>query len=156
MKIEQLEEKHFAGFIELAKTMQEECEPDLEFDERTLIEWMFQGTADPERKWMNAWLAYDDDKLIGMSVASTGGYPFSKATWSLVHYWYVLPDYRNSLVALELLRAAEAWSRKLGCTRMQFGADRTDATKSAEINEALSKLGFTEYGKQFYKELKDA
>jgi len=154
MRIEQLETTFFEDFIALAKVMQEECEPDLLFDEQTLVEWMFNGTADAERKWMNAWLAYDDeDKLIGMAVASTGGYPFSKSTWSLMHYWYVLPEYRQTFAALELLQAFEAWSRKLGCIRMHFGADRVDVDKARDINGGIEKLGFTKYGEQFYKRL---
>ena len=152
MKTEQLEEKHFEEFVRLAHTMQRECEPDIPLDEHELLTNMYSCINDPNREYINAWLAYDDDKLVGMGVATCSKYLFSTYKGSLMHFWYVSPDYRQSSAGIHILKEFLKWSKKLHAHRAHFGADRVHSDVT-NINEALHKCGFTKFGEQFYKRL---
>ena len=54
--------------------------------------------------------------------------------------WYVEPQYRNSGIGRQLVKAAEAWARRRGCTEMASDAEiGNDVSLSAHIA-----LGYTE------------
>lgn len=141
----------FPQFVDMAKSMQQECEPDIPFVPETLLVHMFRCVNDCERKQTNAWIVLRNNEQIGMGVATVSQYFFNPAPMSMLHYWYVKPEYRNTRAGIEILRAFEKWSRGLGVLRMHFGADRVDVKEADAINRMIEKRGFVRYGAQFYK-----
>lgn len=141
----------FPQFVDMAHAMQQECEPDIPFEPETLLVHMFRCVNDCERKELNAWIVLRNAEQIGMAVATASQYFFNPAPMSLLHYWFVKPEYRRTRAGIELLRAFERWSHALGVWRMHFGADRIDVKEADDINRMIAKRGFVRYGEQFYK-----
>lgn len=149
-----LEEHLFAPFVELARYMQEECEPDVPFEPETALTNMFICTGDTNRQELNAWMCFNNKKLIGMAVGSAAPYYFSKKMTAILNYWYVLPEFRKTRAPAELLRAFERWAREIGVTRIYVGAERINDVEFADrVNEMIEKRGFTRFGHQFYKRI---
>lgn len=148
---ELLYEDDFPQFVEMARAMQAECEPDVPFDQRELLVHMYRCIYDIHRTNLNAWIVFRGKTQVGMAVATAAPYFFNPAPMSLLHYWYVLPDHRRTRAGIELLRAFEKWSHAIGAMRMHFGADRVDVKEADLINRMISKRGFVRYGEQFYK-----
>ena len=138
LEARQVVEADFPEFVELAHTMQQECEPDIELIKPELLVNMFRCINDPDRKWMNIFVVYRNKVLIGMAVADANTYYFSPKIGSTMHYWYVLPQYRGSRAAIELLRLFEKWSRQIGAYRMHFGADREGGNEADVINRMIA------------------
>lgn len=141
----------FPQFVDMASAMQQECEPDIPFVPETLLVHMFRCVNDCSRKELNAWIVMRNKTQIGMAVATCSEYFFNPAPMSLLHYWYVMPEYRHTRAGPLLLRAFEKWSRDRGVMRMHFGADRVDVKEADTINRMIAKRGFVRYGEQFYK-----
>ena len=149
-----LEEHLFAPFVELARSMQEECEPDIPFDAAEAVTNMFICIGDKSRQFLNAWLCFNNKKLIGMAVGSATPFYFSTKMTAILNYWYVLPEYRKSRAPTELLRAFEKWARELGVVRIYVGAERiNDVAFADKVNEMIEKRGFTRFGHQYYKRI---
>lgn len=143
------------AFLAVARKMQRECEPDIPFNDREVINNLSYCMFS-ERKFMNVFVAYRNAEIIGIAVASASPYYFSPLIGTTLHYWYVLPKYRGTRAAPELLRAFEKWSRFVSGYRMHLGADRVDGADADIINLMISKRGFTRYGEQFYKVIGEA
>lgn len=149
-----LEKEHFAPFVELARHMQEECEPEVPFDVEELLTNMFRCIGDEERQHLNSWICIRNQRIIGLAVGSAVPFYFSKKMTAILNYWYVLPEYRGTRSAMELLRAFEKWARSIGATRIYVGAERiNDVAFADRVNEMIEKRGFTRFGHQFYKGL---
>jgi GNAT superfamily N-acetyltransferase len=152
LQIVPLERDMFAAFLELATFMQQECEPDVPLEPEELLMNMFRCIGDEERQTLNSWICIRNKRMIGMAVASAAPFYFSKKMTAILNYWYVLPEYRGTRAAMELLRAFEKWARGIGATRIYVGAERiNDVAFADRVNEMIEKRGFTRFGHQFYK-----
>jgi GNAT superfamily N-acetyltransferase len=150
----ELDEEDFPQFVALSHVMQEECEPNIPFDEHELLVNMFRCINDKSRTGFNIWVCYRGKQLIGMALASAIPFYFSRVLGVVLHYWYVLPKYRGTRAASELLRSAEKWARNLGAVRLYAGAERINDVEMADrVNKMIEKRGFTRFGHQYYKAL---
>jgi len=153
IEIRQLELDDFAAFLELGHIMHAECEPNVTFSDQLLLQRMFECIADDRRMALNAWIAWRNKTAIGMAVSSATNGWYTPELHASMHYWYVLPKYRKTRAAAELMRAYEKWSRRIGAFRMHIGAERFTPETAEVVNGMIAKRGFTKYGEQFYKEL---
>jgi len=133
--------------------MHAECEPHITFSDQLLLTRMFDCIGDVKRMALNAYLAWRNKALIGMAVCTAANGFYTPELHASMHYWYVLPQYRKTRAAGELVRAFKRWSKRVGAFRMHIGAERFDPEMAEIVNRMLAKHGFTKYGEQFYKEL---
>lgn len=155
-EIRQLEEEDFPQYMELCKFMQQECDPEIPFDEQYLLVNMFRGIRDKDRKYINSYLCYRNKQLIGITVAAANPFYYSPALGVILHNWYVLPKYRYTRAGFQLLRASERWARRIGACRFYVGAERINDVELADrINMMVEKMGYKRFGHQYYKALND-
>ena len=89
-------------------------------------------------------VAEDRSGLVGFAEVSIRPYAEGCETdrVGFLEGWFVIPDARHRGVGRELVAAAEAWARSVGCTEFASDAE-ADNEESAAAHRAL---GFTEVG----------
>jgi GNAT superfamily N-acetyltransferase len=92
-------------------------------------------------------VAEEEGRLIGLLGFVIFPHYFSGELTAGELMWYVEPEFRQSLTAVCLLRAAERKAREMGAKRMQFTAPTT------EVGEAYRALGYKPIETSFQKEL---
>jgi hypothetical protein len=86
-----------------------------------------------------------------MFVAYVGPYTFSKTLIASDDAWYVLPRYRGSRHALELLRGFFDWAKGKGALEACVGiSSGVDPERTARF---LRRVGMTKTGEIFKKEV---
>ena len=65
-----------------------------------------------------AWLAWDGERAVGILNAFTGFSTFAAQPLLNVHDLAVIPEYRGRGIARDLLAAAEAKARAIGCCKL--------------------------------------
>lgn len=141
-------------FITVGKRMQEECEPDLPFSELEARSNAMTCLNDLKRESLNCWVVRHQGKIVGFSAGRCGKYLFSESTIATMIFWYVLPEYRKTRAAFELLHNFENWARLNGAVRIEVGAAKTDTIEANNINKMFAKRNFTKYGELYYRNLK--
>ena len=153
LDVHQLQRDDFDAFLQLGHIMHQECEPHVTFSDEVLLAYMFKCINAPTRNEINGFVVYRNNKMIGMAIGTAGNGLYTPDVMASLHYWYVLPEYRRTRAAAELLRTFERWAHSIGAARMHLGAERMDTREADAVNHMISKRGFTKYGEQFYKEL---
>jgi GNAT superfamily N-acetyltransferase len=69
-----------------------------------------------------------DDKIVGVLCATSAEFIFNYQKYTSDLCFYVLPEYRNSRIGLELMKAYEHWSKEIigadGCTLVNLDDER--------------------------------
>ena len=153
--VELLNDTDIPALVDIARKMQEECEPDIPFDEVETYANCLKCLKDIHRTGMNCWIVRDDLKVVGFAVGVQGRYlMFTKAEIASLTLWYVLPEYRNrSRAAFELLHNFESWAILNGAFRIEVGAARVGVEDATKLNHMFARRGFTSYGELFYRKL---
>lgn len=150
--IELLYIEDIPAMIDVGRTMQQECEPTIPFDETEVAANCFACINDLERSQMNCWIIKDGDRIIAFGVGRIGKYMFSKAKIASMIFWYVLPEYRKTRASFEILHNFENWATLSGAARIEVGAAKVGVDEANKINRIFKRRGFRQYGELFYRE----
>ena len=94
-------------------------------------------------------LLHDGEQAQGFIVGLTSETPFGTDKVAVELAWWVEPEYRGTRKSLELMKAYEAWARKVGCQIVQMGyIENSSPEKLAEI---YNRNGYTLQEKGFWK-----
>lgn len=141
----------FDEFVALGQLMQQECEPDIPYDEAEVRANLFMCVGDIARETFNAWIVRDGDKMIGFGVGQIAKFLFSGTTKASLALWYVLPEYRRTRAAFEILHNFENWAKLMGSIRIEVGVAKCSVEEADRLNKMFSKRGFTRYGELYYR-----
>jgi hypothetical protein len=138
---------------ELAAVFHDECDRSLSFDKLAVVVSCQNILRNIAREWQNCFIVHHDDLPIGFAVGECVKYYFSNDKYSSLTEWYVLPSWRHTRAAFELMHTYENWSRLNGASRIVLGAARQGLGEVSKINEMFRRRGFTEYGALFYRDV---
>jgi len=85
--------------------------------------------------------------MVAMSLSPLG---FTDHLVSTEIAWWVEPDYRTSRMSLDLFKAAEYWSQKVGASFIQFVSL---STSEGSVDKFYTRMGYTMTEKAFLKEI---
>jgi transposase InsO family protein len=109
---------------------------------------VFVCVQDPKRRYINGWVAYDeDDEPVGYMVATMRQSMFSKRFYAIQEMWYVLPRARKSFAGLMLLHAFDKWATERDAERiyMQVESDHDNALVE-RILRLMNAMGYKRQG----------
>jgi GNAT superfamily N-acetyltransferase len=136
-----------------------------EFDKRVVGKHAYYAISDPERKYINGWVAYDQFEVpVGYIVGTIRDSCYSERTYAIQEMWFVLPKARKSFAALHLIKVFEEWAIERGVERIyaQVEHDHDDVLverifKMMRIMgyKKQGYVGVKQVGKQQEKEVED-
>jgi GNAT superfamily N-acetyltransferase len=100
-----------------------------------------------------AFLATDNDKIVGFIAALSHEYFFSNRKRVSDLGFYVLPEYRGSRAALKLVKSLETWAKEIGADDLHLG--QTTAVEIDKTRQFYERLGYKTVGFNTVKHLKD-
>lgn len=149
MKIRQIETPRDSLDVEeLAVQHHEEYGGSREFDYRVIGKHCYECCKDPQRKFGNCWIAYDDDnKPIGYIIGTMRASFYSARHYGVQEMWYVVPRARGSRTAIGLLTEFERWCIERNAERIyaQVEHDADDALVE-RIFKLMNVLGYRKQG----------
>jgi GNAT superfamily N-acetyltransferase len=138
----------------LSKRYYEECMPsgEVPFDMAAVYATVQGILDDPERQYMNLWIAYDDNRPVGFILASSTRFVYAWDRCARQENLYVIPEKRGTITALKLIRAFEEWARLLGCLQVFLGVARDDNKAEAKkIGKIFNRIGYGFAGTYYVK-----
>lgn len=120
-------------------------------DPDTLLLSCIKVRQDIDRKQVNVFIAYMDDKPVGFLVGVTTPCFHRPGIVAEQKLWYVEPKRRATYAAVHLIRAYERWARINGATQIFTGT--ANAELSERTSKLLEKLGYTRTGSLHVKEI---
>jgi hypothetical protein len=118
------------------------------FNAREIGKHVFVCVKDPERKYINGWVAYDmEGKPVGYLVATMRQSMFSDRSYAIQEMWYVLPHARQSFAGLQLLHAFDKWATERNAERiyLQVEHDNNEAL-TERIVKLMASMGYKKQG----------
>jgi hypothetical protein len=119
------------------------------FDVDEIGKHVYVCVKDPQRKYINGWVAYDDDthEPVGYLVATMRQSMFSRRSYAIQEMWYVLPQARKSLAGLMLLHAFEKWATERDAERIYMQVEHDDNELLVErIFKLMNSMGYKKQG----------
>jgi RimJ/RimL family protein N-acetyltransferase len=133
---------------ELAQLHHDEFGGTRQFDVRAVTRAVIQCIMDDRRKYINAWIGYDDDdKPIGYIVGTIRPSLYNMADIATQEMWFVVPKHRTGLVAIQLVWHMEKWAKSLGVERIYLQVEHDNNPELVErIIAIIGRLGYTKQG----------
>jgi GNAT superfamily N-acetyltransferase len=100
-----------------------------------------------------AFLAIDNDKIVGFIAALSHEYFFSSRKTASDLGFYVLPEYRGSRAALKLVKSLEEWAKQMGASDLHLG--QTTAVEIDKTRQFYERLGYKTVGFNTVKYFKE-
>ena len=100
-----------------------------------------------------AFLAIDNDKIVGFIAALSHEYFFSSRKTASDLGFYVLPEYRGSRAALKLVKSLEEWAKQMGACDLHLG--QTTAVEIDKTRQFYERLGYKTVGFNTVKYFKE-
>jgi hypothetical protein len=118
------------------------------FDAREIGKHVRVCVKDPHRKYINGWVAYDqDNKPIGYLVATMRQSMFSTRSYAIQEMWYVLPEARKSLAGLMLLHEFDKWATERNAERIYMQVEHdSDEALTERIAKLMASMGYKKQG----------
>ena len=118
------------------------------FDAREIGKHVFICVQDPQRKYINGWVAYDEqDQPIGYMVATMRQSLFSQRSYAIQEMWYVLPSARRSLAGVLLLHAFERWALERNAERIYMQVEHdSDWVLTERVVKLMQSMGYKKQG----------
>lgn len=143
-------QQQIADVYELAKQFGADIEPSEPIDFDTLARSCLMILEDVERKYLNLFIAYDDEEPLGFLLGVTSPCLHRPRVVAEQKLWYVMPTARGGLAAKYLVMAYERWARLNGATQIYTGtANKLYAERTSKL---LKHLGYARVG---YLHVKD-
>jgi len=132
----------------LAQACHDEYATSHEFDTSAVAESCWRCVADKERKYLNCWLAYDDDDIpVGALIGAMYRSVYSRRFYAIQEMWFVVPRARRSLAAIQLLLAYEKWATARNAERIYTQVEHDNEPKLVErIIKFMQGLGYNKQG----------
>jgi len=120
-------------------------------DDTVLIASCMSLIKDGERKHLNAFIAYLEDKAIGFLVADCMPVWYNRRIIAEQRLWFVSKQFRGSRAAPLLIKAYEAWAIRNGATHLYTGTG--NERYAEQTSRLLEQLGFKRVGSMHLKEI---
>lgn len=152
IKVEELirSEQDF-DMLRLAREFTADVELNEHVDEDVLLMTCIKIRNDVERKYVNCFIAYSDDKPIGFLVGVTSPAFHRLGIVAEQKLWYVTPNARGTLAFKLLIKAFEHWARTNGATQLFTGT--ANVKLSERTSKLLQHLGYARVGTSHVKEI---
>lgn len=108
--------------------------------------------GDPDRKFMNIWVAREDGNPIGYAVAYGSPYYFNFDMQAKLELVYVIPAKRGSWAMIKLVKAFEEWARLNGSVQLYVGVARLEKDEAKHIRKLFPRMGYEWCGSYYLKE----
>lgn len=133
---------------ELAQLHHDEFGEGRQFDVRAVTRAVIQCILDDRRKFINAWIGYDDaDKPVGYIVGTIRPSLYNMADIATQEMWFVVPQHRSGLVAVQLVWHMEKWAKAQGVERIYLQVEHDNRPELVErIISAIDRLGYRKQG----------
>jgi GNAT superfamily N-acetyltransferase len=140
--------RNIADLVYLGRLHHNEFAPHLDYDEDRCYLLYADVKRDVERDRYNAYIAYDGDEPIGYMLCSASQMFFSKQISTRLEFWFVVPKYRKTRAAFELIRVYENWARLRGAIEIWVSvAHNTGHTAMVEqVSRMFEKMGYPKVG----------
>ena len=149
MLIRQIETPADANDVEdLAQQHHDEFGGSREFDRKAVGKHAFTCCQDKARKYLNCWVAYDDNnKPVGYLAGTIRDSFYSFRHYAVQEMWFVAPRARGTIAAIKLLVQFEHWARDHGVERIYTQVEHdVDDTLVQRILRLISRLGYRTQG----------
>jgi Acetyltransferase (GNAT) family len=149
MKIEMLNTPSQGVDIEeLAQLHHDEFGEGRQFDVRAVTRAVVQCILDDRRKYINAWIGYDDGgKPIGYIVGTIRPSLYNMSDIATQEMWFVVPEHRTGLVAVQLVWHMEKWAKSHNVERIYLQVEHDDKPELVErIINVIGRLGYRKQG----------
>lgn len=149
MKVEALTTpKQGVDIEELAQLHHNEFGGDRQFDVRAIARAVMICIRDPDRKYLNAWVGYDNDDVpIGYIVGTIRPSLYSMADIAQQEMWFVVPEHRSGLVAALLIWNFERWAKDKNVEHIYTQVEHDDKPEVVErIISVMERLGYKKQG----------
>lgn len=157
MHVEALETPKQGVDIErLAQLHHDEFGEGRDFDVRAVTRAVWQCVSDPDRKYINAWIAYDNgNRPIGYIVGTSRPSLYNLSDIAVQEMWFVVPEHRSGIIAVLLIWHFEKWAKDRGCERIYVQVEHDNRPELVErIFSVMDRLGYKKQGYIAVKHLK--
>lgn len=119
-----------------------------EFDKSVVGMHAFHAIKDPDRKYINGWIAYDKDDLpVGYLVGTIRDSCYSHRTYAIQEMWFVLPRARKSFAAITLMQEFEKWALSHNVERIYTQVEHDyDDVLVERITRMMGVMGYKKQG----------
>lgn len=140
--------KHGVDLEELAQLHHDEFGCGREFNVRAITENVIRCILDPERKFLNGWIAYDlHGKAIGYIIGTIRPSIYNLRNVASQEMWFVLPKYRTGIAAIQLIKSFEQWAKDNKCERIYTQVEHDNQPELVErIIGVMHRLGYKTQG----------
>lgn len=141
---------------QLAQLHHDEFGEGRDFDVRAVGRAVIQCIRDPERKYLNAWIAYDNrNRPIGYIVGTARPSLYNLTDIAMQEMWFVVPEHRAGMIAVLLIWHFEKWAKSRGVERIYVQVEHDDRPGLVErIFGVMNRLGYKTQGYIAVKHLK--
>ena len=149
MIVRQIETPHDGVDVEiLAQQHHDEYGGSREFNAKAVGRAAFRCVMDKARKYLNCWVAYDDDnKPVGYLAGTLRDSFYSDRFYAVQEMWYVVPAARGTRAAIELLVQFERWSMVRNAERIYVQVEHDADDELVErIFNLMQRLGYKKQG----------
>jgi GNAT superfamily N-acetyltransferase len=149
MKIEAVTTpRHGVDLENLAQLHHDEFGCGRAFARQAITNHVIICVRDPDRKWLNGWVAYDDnDKPVGYIIGTIRPSIYNLTDIACQEMWFVLPKYRSGLIAVQLLWHFEKWARDRKVERIYTQVEHDNEPQLVErIIHIMNRLGYKTQG----------
>ena len=103
---------------------------------------------DPDRKYINAWIGYDNDGVpIGYIVGCIRPSLYNLTTIASQEMWFVIPKHRSGLIAALLIWNFEKWCKAKGVERIYTQVEHDNEPELVErLIKVMQRLGYKKQG----------
>ncbi len=141
---EVLTEDHVYAILKLAHEFQHDVDLNEHMDPDIVTTTCINVKNDPNRDYLNMFVAYADNEPVGFLVGSTLPAMHRLGVVAEQKLWYVTENARGTPAAKLLIRAFERWAKLNGATQIFTG---TANTRYAErTSQLLEQLGYARVG----------
>ena len=118
------------------------------FNVKAVARAVWQCVRDPDRKYINAWIGYDNDGVpIGYIVGTIRPSLYNMADIATQEMWFVIPKHRSGLIAALLIWHFEKWAKTKGVDRIYVQVEHDNEPDLVErIIKVMQRLGYKKQG----------
>lgn len=95
----------------------------------------------------------DKEKIVGFMGLTCFKSPIGNELIVNEHFWFVDNNYRG-IASVRMLKAAEEWGRKRGCSHLMVNASNLASDIYSRICSLYERLGFDKFESSYLKEIK--
>jgi len=140
----------------LAQLHHDEFGGSRQFNVLAVARAVWQCVRDSERKYLNAWIGYDNDgRPVGYIVGTIRPSLYSLSDIAQQEMWFVVPEHRSGLISAMLLWHFEKWAKNKGVEHIYTQVEHDEKPELVErIIKIMNRLGYKKQGYIAVKHIK--